>query len=112
MLNIVSNVGRLLFNYPHSYTTQSPNTLLYIASIMFLVVPGVLAVAGLLWRMLRQHAGADEALIGGVFLVAFGGSSLVAASPRYCVMLVPLAVAMVAHAIRETRILEWTRRQP
>jgi len=88
MLNWAANVGRLLFNYPYSYTPQKLSTFAYLIPNMFLVV---LMVFSLYPTYRARGAIPGEIYILLVFaLIAFGGSSLVSAYARQLLPLIPI----------------------
>jgi 4-amino-4-deoxy-L-arabinose transferase-like glycosyltransferase len=74
VLNWVANCGRLLFNYPYSYTPQKLSTYAYIIPDMFIVVIMVLLIyPAYIGRRLIPH---EIYLLLGFAMIAFGGSSL------------------------------------
>ena len=85
--NWTANVGRLLFNYPYSYTEQKLSTYFYILPNMFIVVFFVVCIyPAFLGRRLIPHEINGLLLFG---LISFGGSSLLSAYNRQLWPLVP-----------------------
>jgi len=88
MINWASNIGRLLFNYPYSYTPQKLSTFAYLIPNMFLVVLMVFSIYPT-YRARSVIPGEIYLLL--VFaLIAFGGSSLVSAYARQFLPLIPI----------------------
>ena len=86
--NWLANVGRLLFNYPYSYTPQKLSTYYYLLPNAFLFVAAVYCLyASWLGRRLIPYE--IHALLAFAVL-AFGGSSLLSAYERQFRVLVPL----------------------
>jgi len=85
--NWVSNIGRLIFSYPFSYTSQKISTYFYIIPNMFLIVLFILSVYP---AILRLRSIPFEVLNLLLFmLISFGGTSLVSAYDRQFRPLVP-----------------------
>jgi len=88
MINWASNIGRLLFNYPYSYTPQKLSTFAYLIPNMFLVVLMVFSIYPT-YRARSVIPGEIYLLL--VFaLIAFGWSSLVSAYARQFLPLIPI----------------------
>ena len=86
--NWLANLGRLLFNYPYSYTPQKLSTYYYLLPNAFLVVAMTVCLyAGWLGR--RLIPGEIHALLA-LAVLAFGGSSLLSAYERQFRVLAPL----------------------
>lgn len=89
--NWAANVGRLLFSYPFSFTSQGLTTYFYMAPNMFLVV---LFLLSLFPAALRPRAIPFEMWALLIFaLTAFGGSTLLSAYDRQFRPLVPVLCA-------------------
>jgi hypothetical protein len=80
VLNWLANVGRMLFNYPYSYTPQKLSTYAYMFPNMFLLV----AVFFSLFPAIKAYRTIPFELLAllGFALIAFGGSSLLSAYTR------------------------------
>lgn len=89
-INWVANIGRMLFSYPFSYTEQKLSTYFYLIPNMFIVVFFVLSIypAILRWKSIPTEI---YALLY-FNLIAFGGTSLVAADTRQFIPLVPILI--------------------
>ncbi|NOZ70175.1 MAG: hypothetical protein GXP46_13255 [Deferribacteres bacterium] len=105
--NWLANIGRLLFNYPYSYTSQKVSTYFYIIPNMFLVVFGVACIYPACLRR-RLIPGEIYGVIG-FGLIAFGGSSLLSAYNRQFWPLVPVVILWIA--IVSTRVVRIELRQ-
>ncbi len=105
--NWLANIGRLLFNYPYSYTSQGLSTYFYIIPNMFLVVFCISGIypAYLRWRLIPHEI--YELIIFG--LIAFGGSSLLSAYNRQFWPLVPVVILWIA--VVSTRVVKIELRQ-
>ncbi len=94
LYNWVANVGRLAFNYPYSYVPQRvttyyyliPNFLLF-ALCLLALIPTVLG-----WRRIP---GEIYALLF-LALASFAGSTLLSATVRYLIPIVPIAALWLA----------------
>jgi hypothetical protein len=87
LVNWLANIGRLLFSYPFSFASQSLSTYFYLAPNIFIVVLFVISVIP---AVLRPGAIPIELWALLVFvLIAFGGSTLLAAYDRQFRPLVP-----------------------
>ena len=86
----MANIGRLLFSYPFSYTQQKLSTYYFLIPNMFIVVFFVLSIypAILRWKSIPYEI---YALLY-FSLIAFGGTSLVAADTRQFTPLVPILI--------------------
>lgn len=92
--NWIANIGRLVFNYPYSYTDQKLSTYFYIIPNSFLVVFSFLSIyPTLVGRKFVPHEIFAILLIAGV---SFGGASLLSSTARQLVPLVPLIALWVA----------------
>ena len=86
--NVMSNIGRLIFNYPFSYDTQRLSTYFYIIPNMFLLVFSVLCLYPM---YLRRNLIPFEIYALILFaLISFGGLSIVSSENRYSWPLVPI----------------------
>ncbi|MFQ6023145.1 MAG: hypothetical protein ACE5NW_10515 [Acidiferrobacterales bacterium] len=97
LANWVSNIGRILFSYPYSYTKQKPSTFFYLLPNMFLVVIAVLCVYPV-WMRWRRMPWEIHAL-ACFYLISFGGSSLVSAAPRMFSVIVPILALWMAFTL-------------
>lgn len=86
--NWLANVGRLLFNYPYSYTTQKISTYAYILPDLFLVAAAALSLYPT-WAA-RRRIPPEIALLLGLGVLTFGGSSLLSAYQRQFLPVVPI----------------------
>ena len=89
-MNWGANIGRMLFNYPYSYTPQKMDTYFYLIPNIFLIVLAVLCI----YPYIKKRKMIPEQLhfIGIFFLLSFIGSSLVSAYPRQFLILVPFVI--------------------
>jgi len=99
LANVACNIGRLVFNYPFSYTAQKPTSFLYIIPNSLLVIPAILAGLGLLWQLFSRNLAADKAAVLGFLVISFGGSALLSASARQLTILVPVLIVLIAQWI-------------
>lgn len=101
--NWICNVGRMLFNYPYSYTPQRMGTLFNIWTNMFLAVFSILCVYPSYVARKRMPFEIFVLLFFGV--ISFTGTSLLSAYERYFRPLVPIfAVWIIVTLTRLMRI--------
>jgi hypothetical protein len=86
--NWLANIGRLLFNYPYSYTPQKLSTYFYIIPNMFLVVFSILCIYPTYKGRKLIPFEIHSLLL--FTLISFGGSSLLSAYNRQLWPLVPI----------------------
>lgn len=95
--NWLANVGRLLFNYPFSYTYQKLSTYFFLIPNMFIVVIFVLCIyPAILGRRLIPYEISGLLLFG---LISFGGSSLLSAYNRQFWPLVPVFFLFIVYVL-------------
>jgi hypothetical protein len=90
IINWVANIGRMLFSYPFSYTLQKPTTYFYIIPNMFIVVFFILSIYPAILR--RKVIPYEIYALLYFSLIAFGGTSLVAADTRQFIPFVPILI--------------------
>lgn len=92
-INFISNIGRLLFSYPFSFTPQKLSTYFYILPNMFIVVLFTLSIypAILRWQGIPYEI--YMLLLFAIF--AFGGFSLLAAYNRQFQPLAPIVLLWI-----------------
>ncbi len=98
--NCISNIGRLFFNFPYSYKTQNPGTLIR------LPMSGILAVLMLFCLIptvsnWRRIAFAIRFLISITFIY-LGGSVLACAETRMFTVVVPLLLLWITFVLTRT----------
>lgn len=102
--NWIANIGRLLFNYPLSYTSQKLHKFYSFIPSMFLVVVGVLCVypswKGRIWIPFEIKA------LFFLTLVYLGGTSLISARIRYLIVALPPLVLWISFVLRRMVKLE------
>ncbi len=98
--NCLSNVGRILFNYPYSYTTQRPSTLLrfplngiLLVLMLFCLIPTI--------RNWRKVLFAIRFMLLYV-LVYLGGSLLGTAEIRMFAIIVPMLLFWIAYILTKS----------
>lgn len=98
--NCISNVGRMIFNFPVSYVSQKPSSLLrlpingiLVVMILFCVIPTILN-----WKKVIYSI--RFLLI--FMLVYFGGSILGSADIRMFMMLVPFLLIWIAYSLSKS----------
>lgn len=87
LMNISANIGRMLFNYPYSYTPQKMDTYFYVVSNIFILTFSILCIYPYFAR--RKIIPEEMHIIIVSFLISFAGSSLVSAYPRQFMILIP-----------------------
>lgn len=87
-VNWIANIGRLLFSYPFSYTSQKLSTYFYILPNMFIVVSFILSVYPAILR--RRTVPYEIYALLFFILITFGGTSLLSAYDRQFRPLVPV----------------------
>ncbi len=105
--NWLANLGRLLFNYPFSYTLQKPSTYFYLLPNMFLVVVLTFCLIALLPRWRRCPPEVRE--LAGVFLIYLGGLTLVSALTRFLYLALPVLLLLIE--ITLTRVIRISIRE-
>lgn len=102
--NWIANVGRLLFNYPYSYTTQKLSTYFYMLPNMFLVVFFILSIhPAYKGRILIPHEIYALLFFG---IISFLGSSLLSAYNRMFTPLVPLFFLWILYTLVQVQKTE------
>jgi hypothetical protein len=98
--NCVSNIGRILFNYPYTYTPQRPSNLLRIplngiivVFLLFCIVPTIIN-----WKKIIYPL---RFMVIFVFLY-LGGSVLGSAETRMFTVAVPILLFWIAFIIQKT----------
>ena len=107
MKNWICNVGRMLFNYPYSYTPQRMGTLFNIFSVMFIPVFAILSIYPSYVGRSRIPPEIFSILFLG--LVAFAGSSLLAAYERQFRILVPFFILWIFVTLKKAVQIEILR---
>ncbi|MGA3086706.1 MAG: glycosyltransferase family 39 protein [Thermodesulfobacteriota bacterium] len=92
-MNWLANIGRLLFNYPYSYTSQKLSTYIYMIPNMFLVV--MMAFSIYPTYRARKWIPFEIYALLAFGLLAFGGSSLLSAYVRQFLPLIPICFLWV-----------------
>ncbi len=93
--NVAANIGRLVFNYPYSYTPQKLSTYAYILPNVFLVALVVFSLYPT-WVARRRIPFEIYALLA-IGVIAFCGSSLLSAFNRQLVPIVPFLALWLAY---------------
>lgn len=93
--NVAANIGRLVFNYPYSYTPQKLSTYAYILPNVFLVALAAFSLYPT-WVARRRIPFEIYALLA-IAVVAFGGSALLSAFNRQLVPIVPFLALWLAY---------------
>lgn len=98
--NCISNVGRMIFNYPASYTIQKPSTLkrLPINGTILVLFAFCLIMTIAYWRKILFPI--RFLLFFG--LIYFGGSILGSAEPRMFTVIVPILLFWIAYILPRT----------
>jgi Dolichyl-phosphate-mannose-protein mannosyltransferase len=98
--NCISNMGRIIFNYPYSYTIQKPGTLVRLPmnGVIVILLLFSLIPAFINWRRLAFHA----RLI--LFIVVFylGGTVLGCAETRMFTPIVPMILFWIAYIMNKS----------
>ena len=93
--NWFCGLGRLMFNYPFSYTLQKPDTYFFILPNMFLFSFLFLAIGILIKN--RKMFPFEFSFISLFSFIYLGGISLVAAVARYTALIYPLLFAIILY---------------
>ena len=98
--NCLSNVGRIIFNTPYSYTFQRPSNLLrlpingiIVGLMLFCLVPTIINWKGIIYPV---------RLLLIFVLLYFGGSVLGSAETRMFTVVVPLLLFWITYIIQKT----------
>ncbi len=98
--NLAANIGRMLFNYPYSYTYQKMSTYFYIIPNMFIVVFSIICLCP--YYIYRRLIPGEVHYLIIFFLFSFWGSSLVSAYPRQFTILVPILILWMVSVLTRT----------
>ena len=100
LINWFSNVGRILFNFPYSYTYQKPTTLLrlpltgiLVVFIFYCLIPTVIN-----WRKIPFPI---RFMLFFIFIY-LGVSSLASAETRMLTVVVPMLLVWIAFVIKKS----------
>lgn len=93
------SLGRLMFNFPFSYSLQKPDVYFYILPNMFLFTFLFISV-GILLRHRRKFP-FEYSLMILFSLVYIGGISLAAAVARYTALIYPLLFALILYTFTQ-----------
>lgn len=98
--NCISNVGRMLFNFPFSYTAQSPRTLvrLPLTGIILVLMLFSIIPAFLNWKRINYAV----RFLLFIACVYFGGSILGSAETRMFTVIVPILLTWIALILSRT----------
>jgi len=98
--NCFSNIGRMLFNFPYSYTLQKSSTLFWLPLNGILVVLSFLCLIPALknWRLIPYSI----RFMLFVAVIYFGGSILGSAEIRMFTSIVPVLLVAIAYIIHKT----------
>lgn len=98
--NCISNIGRILFNYPYSYTYQKPGTLIrlplngiIVVLILFSLIPTFIN-----WRKLNFAI----RFILFMVILYFGGSIFGSAETRMFTTIVPMLLLWIGYITQQT----------
>jgi hypothetical protein len=100
LINCISNVGRMLFNFPYSFKFQSPKTLIRLPFNGIIVVFALFSIfpTFLNWRKIPYSI--RFFLFFG--LIYFGGSILGSAETRMFTIIVPVLLLWMAFVVYKT----------
>lgn len=102
--NIISNAGRMLFNYPNSYTIQKPSTLKRLpingTILVFTVFCLIITITN--WKTVPFSI----RFLLFFSLIYFGGSLLGSAGPRMFTVIVPILLFWIAFILKRTVVIK------
>lgn len=98
--NCISNIGRILFNYPYSYTAQKPTTLVWLPFNGVLLVLSLFCLLPTIKNWKRITYPIKFLLFFS--LVYLGGSVLASAEIRMFSVIVPILLFWIAFIIQKT----------
>lgn len=89
-LNVFTNITRFTLNYPYTETWQKPSSFVH-------MVPGMMLIFLMLFSLYLasiniKHIPLDLAIVLGIGLIYFGGSSLLPAVTRYFGLFIPFSL--------------------
>lgn len=98
--NCISNIGRMLFNYPYSYTPQKPGTLfrLPLNGILVVLILFCLAPTFINWRKIIYPL----RFLLFIVLLYLGGSIFGSAEIRMFTVIVPILLVWIAFIIQKS----------
>ena len=98
--NIFSNIGRILFSFPYSYTFQKPNTLLRLPFNGIIVVFTLIALIPTLLNWRKIDFSIRFCLI--ISFIYFGGSIVASAETRMFNVIVPVLLIWIGVILHKT----------
>lgn len=103
--NCLSNLGRILFNYPYTYKLQNPGTLLRIP-------PNVIILALLLFSLFSTILNWKKIIFPirftiFIFLLYMGGSITGSAEIRMFTVIVPILLLWISFILNRTLRISW-----
>ena len=98
--NCFSNIGRILFNYPYSYTYQKPGTLIRLPLNGIIVVLMLFSLIPTLINWRRLHFAIRFMLF--MILLYFGGSIFGSAETRMFTVVVPMLLVWIGYITQKT----------
>lgn len=104
LLNWLANLGRLVFNYPYSYASQTlpkyiyliPNAFLFVISFL-LIYPTYIG---------RKKLPFEITFLSIFAFIYLGGNSLVSAYPNYFIIIVPIIVFWLSFILTQVVSIE------
>lgn len=107
--NTISNVGRLLFNYPISYRSQGLNAYGYIIPNMFIIVLLILIMYPAF--LARNKIPIEIVAILVLALIYGGAMTLLAGKPRYFIMMVPALFLFLGYCYTKLLKISFTTKR-
>lgn len=104
IVNWFANVGRLLFNFPHSYAPQQLPTYFYTLPNMFIVTLSILCIYPS--YVARKKVPYEIFALLLFALISLGGSSLLSAYARQFIPLVPVFTLWIFFTLTRTLRIE------
>jgi hypothetical protein len=102
--NLVNNLGRLVFNYPYSFTRQKASTLFYVLPNGLIL--GALAIAAWIMIRMRRRLRPELAIAAVLLTLGFVVHIPLAAYARFVLPLIPVTVWLIT--VTFASYLRWT----
>ena len=109
MFNVISNVSRLIFNFPHSLRYQTLNTHWYLI-FNFILMIGLFSSFYPAW-INRKYLPDKMVILGVFFLIYFCGSCLVIGHSRFFLPVVPYILLWTAYIYTHYIQISFIRKQ-
>lgn len=105
-VNCISNLGRILFNYPYSYKLQHPGTLLRLPYNGIIIVFLLISILPTIINWKRIPFSIKFSIF--IFCLYMAGSITGSAETRMFTVIVPILLLWIAFILQKTLKINWT----